>query len=160
MDIRSYEEAGEWVPHIYGHGVTEDEVRHVLRARGEDLPGTRGSRMKLGQTTAGRYLKVIYVPDEDAESIFVIAAYELRGKARTAYRRRQRKKTAMREPKFPPGWDEERVRQVLAQYEDQSEDEEFGEIEAAREAEGTTLMAVPTELAPQVRALIAQRQGG
>jgi len=48
--------------------------------------------MKLGQTVAGRYLQVIYVPDEDPENVFVITAYELRGKARTAYRRRQRRK--------------------------------------------------------------------
>jgi hypothetical protein len=34
----------------------------------------------------------IYVPDEDPESVFVITAYELRGKAKTAYRRRQRSK--------------------------------------------------------------------
>ena len=48
--------------------------------------------MKLGRTAAGRYLQVIYVPEEDPESVFVITAYELRGKARTAYRRRQRRK--------------------------------------------------------------------
>ena len=66
----------------------------------------------------------------------------------------------MSKQKFPPGWDEERVRQVLAHYESQSEDEQFAEIEAAREAEGITMMAVPTELAPEVRALIARKQSG
>ncbi len=35
---------------------------------------------------------LIYVPDEDPDSVFVITAYELQGKARTAYRRRQRRK--------------------------------------------------------------------
>jgi hypothetical protein len=64
----------------------------------------------------------------------------------------------MSEQKFPPGWDEERVRQVLSHYENQTEDEQFAEIEAAREAEGMTLMAVPTELVPEVRALIARKQ--
>jgi hypothetical protein len=59
---------------------------------------------------------------------------------------------------FPPGWDEERVRQVLAHYENQTEDEQFADIEAAREAEGITLMAVPTGLVPEVRALLARRQ--
>ncbi len=33
---------------------------------------------------------------------------------------------------FPPGWDERRVREVLAHYESQDEDEQFAEIEAAR----------------------------
>jgi hypothetical protein len=61
--------------------------------------------------------------------------------------------------KFPPGWDEKRVRDVLARYENQSEDEQFAEIEAALESEGTTLMAVPTDLVPEVRALLARAQG-
>jgi len=60
---------------------------------------------------------------------------------------------------FPPGWDEARVREVLAHYESQTEDEQFAEIEAALETEGTTLMAVPTDLVPEVRALLARAQG-
>ena len=72
--------------------MTEDEVWSVLLSRGEDLPGRDNSRIKLGQTSAGRYLQVIYVPDEDPESLFVITAYELRGKAKTAFRHRQRRK--------------------------------------------------------------------
>ncbi len=60
--------------------------------------------------------------------------------------------------KFPPGWDATRVREVLAHYEKQGEDEQFAEIEAAREAAGVTLMAVPTELVPEIRALLARKQ--
>jgi hypothetical protein len=48
--------------------------------------------MKLGQTAAGRYLQVIYVPDEDGQGIFVITAYALQAKAKKAFRRRQRRK--------------------------------------------------------------------
>jgi hypothetical protein len=66
----------------------------------------------------------------------------------------------MREQKFPPGWNEERVRQVIAHYEDQTEDEQFAEIEAAREADDITMMAVPTELVPKVQALIARHGNG
>jgi hypothetical protein len=61
---------------------------------------------------------------------------------------------------FPAGWDEARVRAVLAHYENQPEDEQFAEIEAALESEGVTLMAVPTELMPEVRALLARSQSG
>lgn len=60
---------------------------------------------------------------------------------------------------FPPGWDEARVREVLAQYENQNEDEQFAEIEAALETEGVTLMAVPTDLVPEVQAILARTQG-
>ncbi|MFH0981182.1 MAG: hypothetical protein V2A79_06565 [Planctomycetota bacterium] len=64
----------------------------------------------------------------------------------------------MNKQNFPPGWDEQRVREVLSHYENQSEDEQFAEIEAAHEAEEVTLMAVPTELVPEVRALLARRR--
>ena len=65
----------------------------------------------------------------------------------------------MNDQKFPPGWDEDRVRQVLAHYDHQSEDKQAEEIEAAHQAEGVTLMAVPTALVPVVRALLAEKQG-
>lgn len=92
MEFRFYEDPDTGLPHIYKHGVTEQEVEQVLRSHGEDLPGTNNSRIKLGQTAAGRYLQVIYVPDEDPDSVFVITAYELQNKAKSAYRRRQRRK--------------------------------------------------------------------
>lgn len=57
---------------------------------------------------------------------------------------------------FPPGWDEARVRDVIAHYDRQTADERAAEIEAALDAEGITMMAVPSELADEVRALIAQ----
>jgi hypothetical protein len=57
---------------------------------------------------------------------------------------------------FPPGWDEARVRDVVAHYENQTEDEQFAEIEATLEMQGITLIAVPTELVPEVRALLAR----
>jgi len=74
---------------MYGHGVTEDEAAAVLAHPGEDRPGHEGARVAIGQTNAGRYLRVIYVPD--ADDIFVITAYELTGKALQAYRRRRRR---------------------------------------------------------------------
>lgn len=92
MEVRYYREPDTGLPHIFGHGVTEQEVEQVLRGAGEDLPAARGARMKLGQTAAGRYLQVIYVPDERPESVFVITAYDLNEKAKKAFRRRQRRK--------------------------------------------------------------------
>ena len=55
---------------------------------------------------------------------------------------------------FPPGWDEERVRGVIEYYDNQSDDEAIAEAEAALEAEGQTLMMVPTALVPTIRELI------
>jgi hypothetical protein len=39
----------------------------------------------------------------------------------------------MKQSKFPPGWDEERVRRVLAHYEEQTEEEAVAEDEVAFE---------------------------
>jgi hypothetical protein len=65
----------------------------------------------------------------------------------------------MSEQKFPPGWDEDRVRQVLAHYDAQDEEEQSAEIEAKYEAEGMTMMAIPSELVADVVALITREQG-
>jgi len=64
----------------------------------------------------------------------------------------------MRQNKFPPGWDEDRVRRVLAHYEGQSEEEAVAEDEAAFEDQTHTLMEIPNDLVPAVRELIAKRE--
>ena len=74
--------------HIAGHSVTEDEVDEVLARPMEDRAGRDGSRVALGQTEAGRYLRVIYVPDPTPGSLFAITAYELSDNAKKALRRR------------------------------------------------------------------------
>lgn len=60
--------------------------------------------------------------------------------------------------KFPPGWDEERVRRVLEHYEQQSDDEALAEDEAAFESTTHTVMEVPVDLVPAVRELLAKRR--
>ena len=72
--------------------MNEDEVIEVLEKPGEDRAGREGARLALGQTASGRYLRVIYVPDPEPDSVFVITAYDLTGKALAAFRRRKRKK--------------------------------------------------------------------
>jgi hypothetical protein len=64
----------------------------LLEEPGEDRAGGEGSRIALGQTVSGRYLRVIYVPDPEPDSVFVITAYDLTGKPLAAYRRRRKKK--------------------------------------------------------------------
>ncbi|MGH8548321.1 MAG: DUF4258 domain-containing protein [Methylococcales bacterium] len=90
MKIRFYIDPATGLPHIYNHQV--DEVEDVLSKPGEDRPGREGSRIAIGQTQAGRYLRVIYVPDPEPDSVFVVTAYELQGKPLNTYRRRRKKK--------------------------------------------------------------------
>jgi hypothetical protein len=92
MNIRFYIDPDTDLPHIYNHDVYEDEVEDVLGSPGEDRPGRGGSRIVIGQARSGRYLRVIYVPDAEQNSMFVITAYELSGKPLIAFRRRQRKR--------------------------------------------------------------------
>jgi hypothetical protein len=92
MELRFLADPETGLPHTYEHGVTEEEARQVLARPGEDAPGRRESRIALGQTWAGRYLQVVYVKDQTPGSVFVVTAYEIRGKALQAYRRRQRRR--------------------------------------------------------------------
>lgn len=92
MKVRYYIDPETRLPHIYGHAIDETEVQEVLSHPGEDRPGREGSRVAIGQTSEGRFLRIIYVPDDEPNSVFVITAYELRGKPLVAYRRRRRRK--------------------------------------------------------------------
>jgi hypothetical protein len=91
MRIRFNLDPETGLPHIYEHGVMEEEVAQVLARPSEDCPGRRKSRIALGQTWAGRYLQVVYLEDKIPDSVFVITAYEIQGKALQAFRRRQRR---------------------------------------------------------------------
>ena len=91
MKVRYYIDPETGQPHIYRHDVVESEVEEVLDRPGEDRAGSDGSRVAVGRTRAGRLLRVIYVPDPEPKSVFVVTAYELRGKPALAYRRRRRK---------------------------------------------------------------------
>ena len=63
----------------------------------------------------------------------------------------------MSDQELPPGWDEARIREVIDHYESQDENERAAEIEAVWEEEGMTLMSVPTEKVPEIRAILARK---
>ncbi len=90
MRYRYYMDVHTSEPHIHNHHVSEQEVEEVLRKPGEDRRGRGGSRVAIGRTAAGRYIRVIYVPEADGG--FVITAYEIRGKVLRAFRRRVKRK--------------------------------------------------------------------
>ena len=63
----------------------------------------------------------------------------------------------MKQAKFPAGWDERRVRRVLAHYEQQTDEEAVAEDEAAYEDSDQSMVEVPNDLLPAVRQLLAKR---
>jgi hypothetical protein len=67
----------------------------------------------------------------------------------------------MSEQKFPPGWDDERTKRLIEQYDQLSEDELAAEDDAAAEKhDGQTVIAVPDALLPAIRQLLATHKAG
>ena len=60
---------------------------------------------------------------------------------------------------LPSGWTEKRVRKLAEFYDNQTEDEQAAEIEAAWNADNVTMVAVPTDLVPEVLRLLARKRG-
>ena len=60
---------------------------------------------------------------------------------------------------FPRGWNENRVKDVIAYYDRQTDEEGAAEYEAAMKIQDQTMMLVPIELVPEIRRLIARRRG-
>lgn len=92
MEVRYYRDPETGLPHIHEHGVSETEVEWILARPAEDESCSGDSRQALGQAANGRYLRVIYVPDDEGDGVFVVTAYPLAGKQLKAFRRRQRRR--------------------------------------------------------------------
>ena len=114
----------------------------------------------LGQTSSGRYLRVIY--RQRPREILVITAYDLQGKKLAAYRPATTSASAMKAKKDSKvksdRWDEAKLRRIIDYYDNQSDEDAAKEIETAPLAEEVTLVEVPNELLPQVRKLIARHR--
>jgi hypothetical protein len=65
----------------------------------------------------------------------------------------------MKKQHLPRGWTEKRIRELAARHDHQTEEEQAAEIEAALSATDQTVMVVPTELVPDIQALIARKRG-
>ncbi|MFZ1935626.1 MAG: hypothetical protein WCB27_25645 [Thermoguttaceae bacterium] len=60
---------------------------------------------------------------------------------------------------FPPGWDAERVRRLIAYYDALDEEHQVAEDEAAQEQPSQTTVVVPIEFMPAIRQMFAQKSG-
>ncbi len=65
----------------------------------------------------------------------------------------------MKKQRLPQGWTEKRIRDLAAHHDHQTEEEQAAEIEAAMSSKDQTVMVVPTELVPEIQALIAGKRG-
>ncbi|HLX61683.1 MAG TPA: hypothetical protein VKX17_10410 [Planctomycetota bacterium] len=78
------------LPHIYDHGVSEEEVEWIIANAEFEWHGNGDSIVAIGRTPGRKLLKVIYVPDEDNEGAFVITSYRPTRKEVLAHNRRMR----------------------------------------------------------------------
>jgi len=90
--------------------------------------------------------------------VFVITAYDLTGKPLAACKKRMSEEAAMKNNQLPEGWDESRVKRVIAHYDEQSPEEALAEDEAGV-APAETVMSVPHDLVSRVREMIAKHHG-
>ena len=60
--------------------------------------------------------------------------------------------------RFPKGWDEARVREVLEHYESQTEEEARAEDEAVFRKRDYTVIVVPKGLVPAITKLVVQKK--
>ena len=78
--------------HIHRHAVSEDDVAEVLDNKPETRKEADGSQIALGMTLDGRFLRVVYLPNQESGTIFVITAFEPGRTTKRGWRRRQRRK--------------------------------------------------------------------
>ncbi len=91
MRLRFYIDPATGEPHILNHAVDAAEVEDILDGPVDDIPGREGARVAIGVTSAGRWLKVVYVVEPDGGQ-FVITAYVPSARTVRAIRRRMKKR--------------------------------------------------------------------
>jgi hypothetical protein len=156
MKLRFHRDPETGLPHIFDHGVTEDEVREVLARPVINFRSDRNSRSIIGQTLAGRCLKVVIVPIRrdrirvDRKGFASVSPCETEKKSM--------KNTPLKKDRLPKGWTDEQIRKLADHHDNLTEDEQAAEIDAAMNASDQTVMVVPTELVPEIIKLIDKKR--
>jgi hypothetical protein len=129
VTVRFYIDPATAEPHIHGHAVLEEEV--------EDPRPNPGLCVCYNGVRTRRE-----GPKSSAASPEAVIT----------------EKAMKKLNRFPVGWNEARVRRVLAHYEGQSDTEAVADDEAAYRSTTSTVMKIPVKLVPAVRALLAKRR--
>jgi hypothetical protein len=153
VQLRFFIDSSTRQPHIYGHGVTESEVEEVAR------PLEAGGLARRIRSDRGRAVPEGHLRS-GSRTEFGIRDHRVRSWTEGVKGAPAPAEEVMKHENYPAGWDEEREKRVLAHYEQQSDDEAVAEDEAAYESTTHTAMAVPVDLVPAVRELLAKRRVG
>jgi uncharacterized DUF497 family protein len=78
------------IEHIAEHGILAGEAEYVADHARPPYPQVIGDGkwVVIGQTRSGRYLQVIYIDDDDADTVYVIHARDLTDSEKRRFRRR------------------------------------------------------------------------
>lgn len=82
----------DWnIDHIAEHGISPEEAEYVVENASQPYPDMigDGKALVIGRTSAGEYLQVIFIFDDDG-TVYVIHARPLTDKEKRRYRRRMR----------------------------------------------------------------------
>jgi len=151
-------------------------VAQALSEPLESIKGRGDSIIAIGRARSGRYIKIIYSPDELSDGIFVITAMDVPPrqiralkkapeaeaimKQKDSKRSSKRRSQAPRDPnRYPRGLNRKKVQAIVDYYENQTDEEAIAEAEAAYRNPHTAMMQIPIRLVPQVRKLLAKRAG-
>ena len=66
----------------------------------------------------------------------------------------------MTEQQFPEGWDERRVKQLIAELDARTDEEWIAADEAATDGDDETVITVPAALLPEIRRLLGAHKTG
>jgi len=91
MYIEFYTDKDTGEPHIARHNVETWEAIDILENAELNYDGRGGTRVAIGQTRNGRYLRVIY-RRLDAGGRRIITAFDLSANAKRALRRTRRRR--------------------------------------------------------------------
>jgi len=156
MNLRFHrDDSGD--PHIWEHNVSETEVAEALYRPLYSRRGRGTSIIAIGQTRAGRYLKIIYFAGRRWSRYLcnksVRSATQADSCAQTPPKAeidmepsQNKRKVSKKDPdRYPKGLNRKKVQELIDYYEKQSDEEAIAEMEAAPDA-NFTVMAVPLEL--------------
>jgi hypothetical protein len=122
----------------------------TVAAKKPAAPWKLGDRVKIRHSDLrGRIVELRGPLGPGGANIYRV---RFRGKPRPAY-------VEVREDQLLPIPAEDKVRAPAAHQDRQTEEEQAAEIQAALSAKGQTVMVVPTELVPEIQALIARKRG-
>ena len=162
MTLKFYIDLETGEPHFQNHGVSEEEVRQILAHPGLVLKGGRNSPFgAMGQTTSGRYLKIWSTPRAERSAVFSLSlhmSFARQGiESLSPSPTQEVPMKAVPVKKSTSAWNEKKVRDVIAYY-DRQTDEEGPPRSTQHRSAGTPRCCAHSSRCPAIARLIENHE--